>query len=40
MRAKEAAQEAEELMEIADAIQQATLKHNAFLKELGLPALP
>jgi type I restriction enzyme M protein len=29
-----------ELMEIEDAIQQATLKHNAFLKELGLPALP
>ena len=29
-----------ELMEIEDAIQQATLNHNAFLKELGLPALP
>ena len=29
-----------ELVEIEDAIKTATGKHNAFLKELGLPALP
>ncbi len=29
-----------ELVEIEDAIQKATLKHNKFLKELGIPPLP
>ena len=29
-----------ELVDIEDAIKSATGKHNAFLKELGLPALP
>ena len=29
-----------ELMEIENAIQNSTIKHNEFLKELGLPALP
>ncbi len=29
-----------ELVEIERAIQKATMKHNAFLKELGLPPLP
>ncbi len=30
----------DELVEIEDAIKAATKKHNAFLKELGLPSLP
>ena len=29
-----------ELVEIEKAIQTATLKHNEYLKELGLPRLP
>jgi len=29
-----------QLLEIETAIQTATQKHNEFLKELGLPALP
>ena len=29
-----------ELVEIENAIQKATTKHNEFLKELGLPPLP
>jgi len=29
-----------ELMELAENIEKAREKHNAFLKELGLPALP
>ncbi len=29
-----------ELVEIENAIQTATTKHNVFLKELGLPLLP
>jgi type I restriction enzyme M protein len=30
----------DQLVEIENAIQKATMKHNEFLKELGLPALP
>jgi type I restriction enzyme M protein len=29
-----------ELVEIEKSIQTATMKHNAFLEELGLPTLP